>query len=333
LKSVQSPLVPFPKMGMFKADVVATKERGADKIVFECGWSPELLKAIFPSRGGKPGISGFSGFTSNFTKEAYCAMVELLRQHIRDGDVYEVNLSQCFSAHVKINSPVSLWERLKESSPVPFAGYCKWEDLYLLCASPERFLRLHRHKLMTQPIKGTVARGTTPEADAQYAFALRNSTKEQAENVMIVDLSRNDLFRSCEVGSVEVPYLFEVQTFPQVHHLVSTVVGRKRRDVHAVQTLRNTFPPGSMTGAPKVRACELIAEYEPSTRGLYSGALGYIGPNDDFDFNVVIRSLAYDAQAQVMTYHVGGAITWDSEPQAEYEETLLKAKAIEGLFS
>jgi para-aminobenzoate synthetase component 1 len=149
---------------------------------------------------------------------------------------------------------------------------------------------------------------------------------------MIVDLSRNDLHRSCETGSVEVPQLFELQTFPQVHHLVSTVTGRKRKDLSAVDVLRNTFPPGSMTGAPKIRACELIAQYERLSRGVYSGGLGYFAPDGGFDFNVVIRSLVYDASAHRISYHVGGAITWDSVPEEEYAETILKAKAIEGLF-
>lgn len=321
-----------PKMGMFAADLVVTQARGSTDLVFEVGWTADLLPSILQSTALGGEVTHFSGFKSDFTQEEYCATVERLRQHIREGDVYEINLSQCFAAAVDIPSPAALFQRLVAQSPVPFAGYCKWGDLHLLCASPERFLRLHGDELITQPIKGTARRGQSPEDDAQMAYYLRNSTKEQAENVMIVDLSRNDLHRSCEVGSVKVPHLFEVQTFPQVHHLVSTIMGRKRKDVHPVQALRTTFPPGSMTGAPKVRACELIAQYEPVARGIYSGALGYIAPGGDFDFNVVIRSLVYDHVEKRMSYHVGGAITWDSDPQAEYAETLLKAKAIEGLF-
>ncbi|MEY3444605.1 MAG: hypothetical protein RLZZ519_2886 [Bacteroidota bacterium] len=324
--------VNFPKMGLFKADLVVTKLRGSKEITFECGWSEDLLDTILKVQPAKAGVTGFSGFTSNFTESEYCATVSELRNHIREGDVYEINLAQCFSAKAEIASPVALYESLIAASPVPFAGYCKWENLHLICASPERFLRLHQHQLITEPIKGTASRGNSPEQDAQMAFHLRNSIKEQAENVMIVDLSRNDLHRSCEVGSVEVPHLFEVQTFPQVHHLVSTITGRKRLDVSAVQAIRNTFPPGSMTGAPKVRACERIAQYERLSRGVYSGSLGYFAKNGDFDWNVVIRSLVYDAANGQMSYHVGGAITWDSDPAAEYAETLLKAKAIAGLF-
>lgn len=332
LKTDLPAAVDFPKMGLFKADIVLAKERGSKEIVCECGWSDGLLDAVLKVQPSKAGIVGFEGFVSNFTEAQYCATVDELRNHIREGDVYEINLAQCFSAKAEVHSPVALYEDLIAASPVPFAGYCKWGDLHLVCASPERFLRLHRHQLVTQPIKGTASRGNSPEQDAQMAYNLRNSIKEQAENVMIVDLSRNDLHRSCEVGSVEVLHLFEVQTFPQVHHLVSTITGRKRKDVSAVQAIRNTFPPGSMTGAPKVRACELIAQYERLSRGVYSGALGYIAPSADFDWNVVIRSLVYDARAHQMSYHVGGAITWDSDPKAEYAETLLKAKAIAGLF-
>lgn len=325
--------VSAPKMGVFKADLVVTKRRGAAELVFECGFNDAILDQILATQPPRQAIRDFSGFQSNFTAEGYCATVDRLREHIREGDVYEINLSQCFQARVSIGSPIALWKRLVENSPVPFAGYCKWRDLHVLCASPERFLRHAHRQLITQPIKGTARRGTNPASDAQLSNALRNSPKEQAENVMIVDLSRNDLHRSCEVGTVEVPHLFEVQTFPQVHHLVSTITGRKRQDVSAVQVIRNTFPPGSMTGAPKVRACELIAQYEGLSRDVYAGALGYFAPNEDFDLNVIIRSIVYDAKTSTMCYHVGGAITWDSDPAAEYAETLLKASAIAGLFA
>lgn len=325
-------IVAFPEMRFFRADVVVRMAHGSDVVVVEEGYSEAWLQAVMAAPLGSEFDGQFPGFKSNFTREAYCATVERLREHIREGDIYEINLSQCFSAGVRLDSPVNVYERLIGRSPMPFSGYCKWEALHLLCASPERFLQLQDGQLITQPIKGTAPRGSTDAADKANADMLRNSIKEQAENVMIVDLSRNDLNRSCETGSVEVPHLFEVQTFPRVHHLVSTVIGRKRLDVSAVQAIRNTFPPGSMTGAPKVRACELISQYERLARGVYSGSLGYIDPEGNFDLNVVIRSLMYDARKEVLSYHVGGAITWDSDPEAEYAETLLKAQAIEGLF-
>lgn len=325
-------VVPFPEMGFFRTDVVVRMEKEAEDLVVEVGYSEALMEEVRSARIGADSVGAFPGFQSNFTREAYCATVDRLREHIREGDIYEINLSQCFSASVRLDSPVNVYERLIGRSPMPFSGYCKWDGLHLLCASPERFLRLDDGQLITQPIKGTAPRGSTDAADKANADMLRNSIKEQAENVMIVDLSRNDLNRSCETGSVEVPHLFEVQTFPRVHHLVSTVIGRKRLDVSAVQAIRNTFPPGSMTGAPKVRACELISQYERLGRGIYSGSLGYMDPEGNFDLNVVIRSLMYDARKEVLSYHVGGAITWDSDPEAEYAETLLKAQAIEGLF-
>jgi para-aminobenzoate synthetase component 1 len=193
-------------------------------------------------------------------------------------------------------------------------------------------LALRGHTLVTQPIKGTRKRGITSEEDAALKQELFESEKERAENVMIVDLARNDLYRSSEVNSVEVPHLFEVKSFPQVHHLVSTITGRKRPDLTAWEVIGHAFPPGSMTGAPKVSACDWIDHYERSRRGIYAGSIGYFSPTGDFDLNVVIRTLIYQADSQVLSYHVGGAITYDSDPEAEYEETLVKAKAIAQLL-
>lgn len=320
-------------MQFFVADVVIAKLRDSDVVRFECGYSAEILREIEAQAVASSEVIDFSGFESNFTEVEYCATISQLREHIRQGDCYEINLSQNFVAAVGLPSPMALWEDLISASPVPFAGFGKWNALHLLCASPERFLQLRDGQLLTQPIKGTAPRSADPVQDAALAQQLRSSEKELAENVMIVDLSRNDLHRSCVVGTVAVPHLFEVQHFPQVHHLVSTVCGDKRQDVSAMQAIRHTFPPGSMTGAPKVRVCELIAQYERSARGLYAGALGYIAPGGDFDFNVVIRSLVYDADSHALSYHVGGAITWDSEPTSEYAETLLKAAAISRLFA
>jgi para-aminobenzoate synthetase component 1 len=198
----------------------------------------------------------------------------------------------------------------------------------VLCASPERFLQKQGERLISQPIKGTAKRGQTPEEDAARITHLRTSEKEQAENVMIVDLTRNDLHRSCITGSVEVPYLFEIQTFPTVHQMVSTVTGQVQPGLAWQQVVANTFPPGSMTGAPKVKAMELIRRYEGRARGAYAGSLGYCTPDGDFDLNVVIRSIVWDSASGKLSYHVGGAITYDSTPEAEYEETLLKALAI-----
>ena len=269
----------------------------------------------------------------NFSREGYLAQVERLRAHIREGDFYEINLAQAFHAEVELPHTAALFERLTAISPMPFAGYLQFGDHHLICASPERFLQLNAGQLCSQPIKGTAPRSADPEQDAAHRAYLAHSEKEQAENVMIVDLTRHDLHRSCFTGSVEVPHLFEIQAFPQVYQLVSTITGRKRSELTAAQVLAQTFPPGSMTGAPKVMTMTMIDRYEPEGRGLYAGSLGYLTPEGDFDFNVVIRSLIYQAAQQRLSYHVGGAITYDSDPEREYEETLTKAAAIRQLFA
>ena len=324
--------IPFPEMQFFSPEIVISKRRDSAVLTFEIGYSDALWQEILAQVPETVQVKGFSGFQSNFSRSQYLERIERLRKHIRDGDCYEINLTQNFTGQVEIASPAALWEELKALSPVPFAGYARWGDTHLLCASPERFLQLKSDRLLTQPIKGTASRGKKLSSDLAQIRHLITSEKEQAENVMIVDLSRNDLYRSCEVNSVQVPELFEVQTFPQVHHLVSTVTGRKRADIHPVEALKHTFPPGSMTGAPKFRTCQLIDEYEGVGRGIYAGALGYFSPGGDFDFNVVIRSLIYDSGSDRISYHVGGAITWGSDPEAEYEETLIKAQAIGELF-
>lgn len=337
LQTTGKATIPFPEIGFFEAQIVIAQLKGAGEFEVLKGNSKALPTEIEATEPGDPGVHGFDGFFSNFSQSRYLETINRLREHIRDGDCYEINLTQNFTASGRIDYPMALWEALTALSPVPFAGFGRWNDLHLLCASPERFLQLRGNRLLTQPIKGTASRGHRLSSDLSQMRRLRGSEKEQAENVMIVDLSRNDLYRSCEVNSVEVPELFEVQTFPQVHHLVSTILGKKRADVSALQAIRHTFPPGSMTGAPKVRTCELIDDYESTARGIYSGSIGYFRPGEqgqghDFDLNVVIRSLVYDAGAGKFSYHVGGAITWDSDPQAEFEETLVKAKAIAELF-
>lgn len=324
--------IEFPEMYFFEADIVIAKRKGSKWLSFEIGYSETIFEEIQNTNPENYSISGFDAFVSNFTQQSYQETIDKLRSHIKAGDSYEINLSQNFVATVSLTHPEALWEKMIAVSPTPFAGFAKWEHQYLLCASPERFLQLRSGRLLTQPIKGTIARGKDAKEDQQNSETLRNSEKERAENVMIVDLSRNDLYRSSEVNSVQVPHLFEVQRFPQVLHLVSTITGQKRKDLHPIHAIRNAFPPGSMTGAPKAKTCELISKYEMKQRGIYAGSFGYFAPGGDFDLNVVIRSLVYDAKTEVLSYHVGGAITWDSDPKAEFEETLLKAKGIAALF-
>ncbi|GAA4298495.1 anthranilate synthase component I family protein [Nibribacter koreensis] len=261
-------------------------------------------------------------------KQDYLQTVESLRNHILEGDVYEVNYCQEFFAEkASIDLLATFWQ-LNAASPTPFAGFMKLEHRYLLCASPERFLKKEGDLLISQPIKGTIIRGATPELDQANKQALASSQKEQAENMMIVDLVRNDLNRIAQTGTVKVEELFGLYPFQYVWQMISTIIGKVGSSVSVMEFLKATFPMGSMTGAPKVKALELIEKYEKTKRGLYSGSFGYFLPNGDFDFNVVIRSLQYNAQTQYLSFEVGSAITYDSDPEQEYQECLLKAAAI-----
>jgi para-aminobenzoate synthetase component 1 len=261
-----------------------------------------------------------------FLKQEYCKAVLNLKEHILNGDLYEINLCQEFFAeHIKAD-PSSLFIRLNEINPAPFACYLKHQHKYLICASPERFLKKSGINVLSQPIKGTIQRDKQSEThDRELAHQLRNDPKEQSENIMIVDLMRNDLARSCEPGSITVDELFGIYSFPNVHQMISTVSGVLRKDCKVTDALKNAFPMGSMTGAPKVKAMELIEKYEKTNRGLFSGSVGFITPEGDFDFNVVIRSLLYNSEAEYLSFQTGSAITHLSIPEIEYEECLLKA--------
>ena len=329
LSSRHRPAVAFPPVSLFAPELVIYRLRGENRLHL---WGREDWLPPLDELPALPAGNGFVGPAPALeplaSRAAYLRTVEQLRTHIGEGDCYEVNLTQEFRAAAAPQRPEQLFAALTEVSPVPFAAFFRWQDRYLLSASPERFLQLRDGHLLSQPIKGTAPRSEDPVEDARLREALLASEKERAENVMIVDLTRNDLHRCCETGSVSVPHLFEIQRFPQVHQMVSTVQGRLQADLRWPEILRRTFPPGSMTGAPKVKVMELIDRYEWSGRGLYAGSVGYVTPLGEFDWNVVIRSLAIDRARPVMSYHVGGAITYDSEAGAEYDETLVKARAI-----
>ncbi len=265
---------------------------------------------------------------AKIAKADYLKRIEKIRQHIIEGDVYELNFCQEFFAEAADLDPWEAFVRLNQISKAPFSGFYRCEDQYVLCASPERFIKKEGNKIISQPIKGTTGRSSNPEKDQILKEALYHSTKDRAENVMIVDLVRNDLARSCQSGSVQVEELFGIYPFAQVYQMISTVVGQKRPEVHPLEVIIKAFPMGSMTGAPKVMSMQLIEAYEESRRGLYSGAIGYFTPEGDFDFNVVIRSLLYNAERKYLSFQVGGAIVYDSEPELEYEECLLKAKGM-----
>jgi para-aminobenzoate synthetase component 1 len=261
-------------------------------------------------------------------RTAYLQAVERVREDILNGEVYELNLCQEFYAHNVRLDPVATFWRLNEASPAPYAGFLRYHDHYLLCASPELFLAKKGDVITSQPIKGTRRRGTTPADDEQQRLALLHDEKERAENLMIVDLVRNDLARVARTGTVRVPELFGTYGFKHVWQLISTVQAALRPGVALADILRATFPMGSMTGAPKIRAMQLIEHYEASRRGLYSGSFGYLAPGGDFTFNVVIRSLQYRADTGYLSLQVGSAITYDSVPEQEYAECLLKAQGV-----
>jgi para-aminobenzoate synthetase component 1 len=266
------------------------------------------------------------------TRDEYIKTITQLKEHIVNGDCYEVNYcTGGFAAGVAVD-PLHLFSALNRLSPAPFAACYKLGDVHMACASPERYLYKKGSTLMAQPIKGTARRDTNPVKDEQLKADLYADLKERAENVMIVDLMRNDLARCSEVGSVRVDELFGIYTFPQVHQMISTVSSIMRADMNFTDALRYSFPMGSMTGAPKIKVMQLIEEYEHSRRELFSGTVGYITPDGDFDFNVLIRSLFYNATTKFLSYHTGGAITADSVPEKEYEEMRLKAWALERIF-
>ena len=261
-------------------------------------------------------------------KDEYFRCVSDMLAHIHRGDIYEANFCQEFYAEDTTISPLRTYQRLNEISEAPFATYLKLNDKYLLSASPERYLRKKGDTIISQPIKGTAQRSMDPKEDQMHKIALSNDQKERAENIMIVDLVRNDLSKSALKGSVRLEELCKVHTYRQVHQLVSTISAKVATNKNPLEILKETFPMGSMTGAPKVSAMQIIEKLEAFKRGLYSGAVGYFTPENDFDFNVIIRSILYNKSKKYVSYAVGSAITAKASPVKEYEECLLKAKAM-----
>jgi len=268
-----------------------------------------------------------SSVTSNFTRRDYEAGVAKIRAYIAAGDVYQVNLAQRFRTSFT-GAPLELYRRLRARSPAPFGAYLALGDVTITSISPERFLRLDAatREAEARPIKGTRPCGATAAEDAALAAALTASEKDRAENVMIVDLLRNDLGKVCRPGSVRVPELYALESHPTVHHLVSTVTGVLADGADGFDLLRAAFPGGSVTGAPKIRAMEIIAELEGAPRGVYCGAIGYVSATGAMDLNIPIRTVVL--QDGVASFHAGAGIVWDSDPAAEYDETLAKARAL-----
>mgnify|MGYP003669722871 FL=1 len=262
-------------------------------------------------------------------KQDYLFKVGEILEHIHKGDIYEANFCQEFYAENTRINPLDIYEDLNTISEAPFATFLKIDNQYLLCASPERYLKKEGAKIISQPIKGTAKRLVDLQEDQKTATALSKDIKERSENIMIVDLVRNDLSKSAKKGSVRVEELCKVSSFKQVHQMISTVVSELKDDVHLVDVIKDTFPMGSMTGAPKISAMKIIETIEETKRGLYSGTVGYFTPMGNFDFNVVIRSILYDSEKKYLSFSVGSAITAKSTPEKEYEECLLKAKAMQ----
>lgn len=286
-------------------------------------------KAAAAATSKAAAIATSAGPRSNFTREEYLRVVERAREYIFAGDIYQVNLSQRFEAPL-VADPIVLYETLRATSPAPFGAYLDTGDFRVLSNSPERFLRRLGDRVETRPIKGTRPRRTDPAADRAAAAELQASEKDAAEHLMIVDLERNDLGRVCEYGSVVVEELARLESYWNVHHLVSTVSGRLRPGVGTAELLRATFPGGSITGAPKVRAMEIIDELEPTSRGVYTGAMGYLSACGGIDLNIAIRTIVYDGEKAY--FQVGGGIVADSDPASEYDETLDKATAFFALL-
>jgi para-aminobenzoate synthetase component 1 len=325
LKSENPDYLNFPDLYFFIPKYLIASRNGNVEIIIG---DPSILQQIDDFNLITLHTTPKLAISSRFTQQAYIDSVNALKSHILRGDIYEVNFCQEFFAeNAKIN-PLQTFEMLNKLSPTPFAGYYKVYDQYILSATPERFLCKRGKKLISQPIKGTARRSSDLEEDKVIKMALRNDVKEQAENVMIVDLVRHDLTKSAVKGTVKVEELFGIYSFPQVHQMISTISCELDPKVHFIDAIKNAFPMGSMTGAPKVKAMQLIERYETAKRGIYSGSFGCIHPNGEFDFNVIIRSILYNAENQYLSFQVGGAITYQCEAEKEYEECLLKASAI-----
>ncbi len=285
-------------------------------------WEREL-RSLPPYDSVPPGRAAGAP-RATFTRDAYLRAVGALKERIAAGDLYQANLSQRFAIPFEGDAH-AYFEELRARNPAPFGAFLNWPEFTVLSSSPERFLRLRRGRVETAPIKGTRPRGRTPAEDRELADALATSEKDRAEHLMIVDLERNDLGRVCRIGSVHVPERFVLEAHPTVWHLVSTVAGELGADRDTVDLLRATFPGGSITGAPKLKAMEILEGLEPTRRGLYTGSIGYMGRDGDLDLSIVIRTaILKDGTAYLQ---VGGGIVADSDPASEYQETLDKAKA------
>jgi para-aminobenzoate synthetase component 1 len=323
----------FPPTYFFKPRYILSIK--GDSVFFNRNY-PEAFEIIEQINSQKLNLTtsnqqlttGITQLIPRTPKEKYISNVNRIKSQIEEGDFYELNYCCEFYAEATVIEPLSVFKKLNDSASAPFSSFFKLDDKYLLCSSPERFLKKQGTQLISQPIKGTIRKGKDAQENEQLKQKLQNDSKERAENVMIVDLVRNDLAKSSKPGTVKVAELFGVYEFKRVNQLISTVTSQIKDNVHFVDAIKNAFPMGSMTGAPKVEVMKNIEQFEDQKRGLYSGALGYISASGDFDFNVVIRSVLYNASRSYISVQAGGAITFDANAEQEYEELLLKAKGM-----
>ncbi|MDA8994624.1 anthranilate synthase component I family protein [Schleiferiaceae bacterium] len=315
----------WPEAQFFEPEVVGTLDRAGTLRVY-ADEPEDVLALVLASEKSRKAGNTTLDFQPVETRESYLEAVRKLQEHIQRGDIYEVNYCTAFKAEYESLDSAQLFRQMTQATKAPFSAFVKMDQLELLCTSPERYILKKGDQLWSQPIKGTNRR--LAENNHVQERLLVADEKERAENVMIVDLVRNDLSRVAAKGTVQVEELFGVYPFKNVNQMISTVTCKTRSETSNWEIIKATFPMGSMTGAPKISAMELAERYEKTERGIYSGALGYIMPNGDFDFNVVIRSIALDAKQGVASAHVGGAITLLSIPEREYEECLLKAESL-----
>ncbi|MDY7396479.1 aminodeoxychorismate synthase component I [Aureibaculum sp. 2210JD6-5] len=316
------------KLFLFKNDVLEIQYLSEYKD--EIDDDLKSIKQIASSRKGtrNDSVQHDVKIKKRITKKQYLNQLVKILKHIHRGDIYEVNFCQEFYAEDAVINPLEVYHHLNRISNPPFASFIKFNQKYIISASPERFVKKEGLKIISQPIKGTAKRLADKEADKKLAAALANDQKERSENIMIVDLVRNDLSKTAIKGSVKVEELCKVYSFDQVHQMISTISAKVDANTDGIDIIKSLFPMGSMTGAPKLSAMQIIENLEASKRGVYSGAIGYFKSNGDFDFNVVIRSILYNETNNYLSYSVGGAITSKSNPEKEYEECLLKAIAM-----
>ncbi len=317
----------FPHLYFFKPRYVFALEQNKVRINRNYPEAFNIVEQIFQFKP-RVDVPTKVALQLRISRADYLKHVRCIKQKIVEGDFYEMNYCiEEFDDNATVN-PIAVFQKLNAIAKAPFSSFFKLNDAYVLCASPERFLKKSDAKLVSQPIKGTIKKSSSAAENELLKMQLQQSEKERAENVMIVDLVRNDLARSCKPGSVKVEELCGVYEFETVHHMISTVAAELRSEVYFIDAIRAAFPMGSMTGAPKIEVMKTIDEMEDFQRGLYSGAIGYIKPNSDFDFNVVIRSVFYNASSSYLSIRAGGAITFDSNEEAEWDEVMLKLEAM-----